>query len=306
MAAKSQDKILFGAALVLMLASAGWMALQSAKLSALRTSAETSITPSAYAPAGIDAPSVSTSTWPIAPSQPSGAEWIYDVFTPPEIYYDATTKKFSVTPPVVIIDKGPDVVVKPFGVELVSVRQDAFRLQLVGYIGGEGDYRGTFENARSGETVIGRTGTKIPDLGLTIKSFEVKRNKIISVESMPVYETVATAVVVDTATGEETTLNNKHRLIKGTPFATFKALGASETMEHKADGKFTVGDATYTVVSVTAEPPSAQVRKEAPDLKEPETKTLTPPAPVSPVPDSPVAPEQPAAPATATPFPFGT
>lgn len=304
MAAKSQDKILCGAALLLLLASAGWTLLQNSKLDALRNSAAVNAPQSAYSPAGIDAPTVSTKTWPVAPSQTRGAEWIYDVFTPPEIYYSETTKQFSVTPP----ETGPVVVEKeqPFGVTLVSVKQDAFRLQLVGYVGGEGDYRGTFEDTLSGETGVGRTGKVFPKLGLTIKSFEVKRNKIITKESMPVYDTVATAVVVDTKTGEETTLTNKKRLIKGTPIAVLKVGDAGETVEQKAGGTFTSGDATYTVVNVTAEPPSAEITKTSAAMKAPLTKTLTPALPVDAVPASPAASEHPATPAPATPFPFGS
>lgn len=302
MAAKSQDKILFGAALCLLLASAGWMALQRANLSELRTSSEVNITASAYEPAGIDAPTVSTKTWPPAPAQSGGVDWVYDVFTSPEIYYDDVTKQFTVTlpdhepPP-------PPPPPPPFGVELVQVRQDAFRLQLIGYIGEKDAYLGTFENTASGETVIGRAGKVIPDLGLTIKTFEVKHHKTLSADSMPIHDTEAIAVVVDNTTGDEVTLTNKRRHIKGTPFAILKAEGSTETTQHKAGGQYVVGDVTYTVVNVTAEPPSAEIRKESPDLTEPVTKTLTPSSPVAPVPASPETSEQPA---PSTSFPFGT
>ena len=302
MAAKSQDKILFGAALLLLLASAGWMALQGSKLSQFNDSNVVNPTSSDYVSAGIDAPAVATKTWPKAGGQTSGAEWIYDVFTPPEIYYDATSKKFSVTPPVAP-PVGPEVVV-PFGVELVQVKPDAFRLQLVGYIGSEGDYRGTFENTVSGETIIGRAGKTIPSLGLTIKTFEVKKITITSKESMPTYVTEATAVVVDTKTGDQITLTNKQRSISGEPFAVLKAAGNDQPVSYRAGATFQAGTAKYTVLSVTVEPPSVEIRKESPDLKEPITKTLTPLAPVAPLPDSPVT--EPQKPAPTTSFPFGT
>ena len=303
MAAPSQDKILFGAALCVLLASAGWMAMQSSKISKLRAASEVSITPSAYEPQGIDAPTVATKTWAPAPSQSGGPLWVYDVFTPPEIYYDSATAKFTVTLPP---PPPPPPPTTPFGVELVGIRQDTFRLQLIGYIGEEGDYRGTFENTLSGQTVIGRTGKKFSDLGLTIKSFDVKRKTIAIKESMPVIVTEATAVIVDDKTGEETHLTNHERRIKGDPFAVFRAEGSSTTFEHRVGSKFTIGDANYSVVSVVAEPPSAEVRKEAPDLTEPLTKTLTPAAPVAPVTPPPASGGQPAAaPAPAATFPFG-
>jgi hypothetical protein len=305
MAAKSQDKILFGAALVLLLASAGWMALQGSKLSALRASSEAAVNPAAYVPAGIDAPVTTSTTWPTAPAQTTGPEWIYDLFTPPEIYYNEATKKFTVTPPEIVkpedrVDTKPI----PFGVDLVQVKQDAFRLQLVGYIGVEGDYRGTFENAISGETIIGRAGKVIAGLDLTIRSFDVKRNTILSKDSMPVIETEATAVVVDNKTGEVTTLSNKNKHIKGTPFAVIKVSGSTETTDYKADAKFTVGDATYTVLRVTTEPPSVEIRKEAPGLKQAETKTLTPEGSNDPVGAPVPAASEPEAPPATVPPPF--
>lgn len=302
MAAKSQDKILFGAALVLLLASAGWALLQNSKLAAFRAPVNANVAQSAYVPAGIDAPRVSTRSWPLAPAQSRGAEWIYDVFTPPEIYYDANTKQFSVTPPSVVAVVKAEV---PFGLGLVKVKPDAFRLQLVGYVGGEGDYRGTFENAVTGDTIIGRAGKVIADLGLTIKSFEVKRNRIKPEEGMDLFETEATAVVVDNKTGDEIKLTNKSRRISGSPYAVLKPEGDDTLIEHKTGGKFTIGDSTYTVGEVTVEPPSAVVTKESANLTEPVTKTLTPVIPVDAVtvPSGETAPAD--APAAPSPFSFG-
>ena len=305
MAAKSQDKIIFGAALLLLLSSAGWLALQQSKLTGLRKTAASAVAPAAYVPTGVDAPTVSTSTWPSAPAQTRGPLWIYDVFTPPEIYYNDATKEFSVTPPVP--PKPPEVVVEPpFGVELVQVKQDVFRLQLVGYVGNTGDYRGTFENAITGDAFLGRAGKKIPALGLTIRTFDVKRNRVPAPDSMPIYETVATAVVVDDKTGEEVTLTNKKRLIKGTPIGVFKASDSGQTFEQKEGTSFTVGATRYTINSITAEPPSADVTKEAPDAKAPVTKSLTiPPPPAPPAADAPKS-DQPAPAAASSIFPPAT
>ena len=302
MAAKSQDKILCGVALLLLLGSAAWMFAQNSKLSDLRQ-ASSALSSTAYIPAGIDAPAVSTKVWPDAPPQSRGPLWVYDVFTSPEIYY-SKDKGFSVTPPV----EGPIVSppVAPFGVSLVQVKPDVFGLQLVGYIvAGPNDYRGNFENAVSGETIIGRAGKKIPALGLTIKSFEVRRNEVKVKGETTTYEMEAVAVIVDDKTGVETSLTNKRRLVTGTPIATLKVDGG-ETFQQKADTKFTVGDATYNVVSVSLEPPSAVVRKEAPDLKEPRTETLTLPVPAAPTTDGEAPAPAPAAAPAASPFPFPT
>jgi hypothetical protein len=303
MAAKSQDKIVFGVALLLLLASAGWMAMQGSKLSALRSAATASAGSAAYESSPITTSEVGTKTWPAAPAQTSGPLWVYDVFTPPEIYYNDTTKKFTVTPP-----EGPvvtPVIETPFGVSLVAVKLDAFRLQLVGYIGEEGDFRGNFENALSGETIIAREGKEIPDLGLKIKKFQVKRNRIESEESMVTYDYEATAVVVDMKSGEEISLTNKHRYISGKPIASIKIDGSGQVVDHKAGDTFTAGDATFKVVNVTDTPPSVEIVKTAPDLSEPLTKTLTPAVTIDAVP-APSGDSAPAPAPTETPFPFGT
>ncbi|HTJ78224.1 MAG TPA: hypothetical protein VL357_04445 [Rariglobus sp.] len=290
MAAKSQEKIIFGAALLVLLSSATWLVLQQSKIAALRKAPASVGAGAAYVPAGIDAPKVSTSTWPTPPAQTRGPDWIYDVFTPPEIYYNTSTKEFSVTPPA-----GPEavkVVEIPFGLDMVQVKPDVFRLQLVGYVGNAGAYQGTFENTVTGDTFLAKAGKKITSLGLTIRDFEVKRNRVPAPDSMPIYETVATAVVVDDKTGDEVTLTNKERRTKGTPIAVLKSAEGDQLFEQKAGTSFMVGTVKYTVNSVTLDPASAEVTKESPDLKEPVTKTLLVPVPtVAPV--SPATPEAP-------------
>lgn len=302
MAAKSQEKIIFGAALLVLLSSAAWLALQQSKLAALRKTSGAGAAQAAYVPAGVDAPTVSTNTWPVAPAQTRGAEWIYDVFTPPEIYYNEATKEFSVTPPVSPKAIQPEEA--PFGLELVQVKQDVFRLQLVGYVGNAGAYQGTFENTVTGDTFLAKAGKKIPSLGLTVRSFEVKRTRVPAPDSMPIYDTVATAIVIDDKTGDEVTLTNKERRTKGSPIAILKATGVDKPFEQKAGTSFTVGDATYTVRSVTIEPASAEVTKTAPDLKSPVTKPLAVPPPAVPAPAAPAAPAASKADQAPEPAPF--
>ncbi len=279
MAAQSQEKIIFGAALLALLAAGAWTFLQLPKLAALRKVSSSSTVQAAYVPVGLDASNVSTSIWPTAPAQTRGAEWIYDVFTPPEIYYNEATKEFSVTPPTTLVVEKP--VEIPFGLELIEIKQDVFRLQLVGYVGNVGSYLGTFENTVTGDTFLAKAGKKVPTLGLTVRAFEVKRNLVPAKDSMPIYETIATAVVVDDKTGAEIMLTNKQRLIKGSPIAVLKATGSDKLFEQKAQTSFSVGDVNYSVGVVAADPAAVEVTKTAPSLKSPETKTLTLSQPVA-------------------------
>ena len=296
MAAKSLDKILCGAALLMLLASLAWTLNQGGKKGGANGASRTPAEVLRYEPANLSEFHVSTQVWAPPAAQSGGAEWVYDVFTPPEIYYDLANKRFTVTPPAGPKDTLPPHPAQPFGVELVQVKQDAFRLQLVGYTGKPGNYRGTFENAVTGKTIIGQAGKKIADLELTIVSFEVKQNRTVQGTGKTVIiETEAVAQVSDDKTGEIFNLTNKSRLSKGSPIAYLKLDGSAEPVSYKAGATFTVGDASFTVVSVTFEPNEVVVTKESPSLKQPVTKTLTTaaPAPIA----SPVAPAAPAAPA---------
>jgi len=281
MAAKSLDKILCGAALLVLLASLAWTYNQGGKKGGANGSSRSN---SEYAPADLSEFRVSTQVWAPPAAQSGGPLWVYDVFTPPEIYYDVASKRFTVTPP------GPVVVevVKvepPFGVELVNVKQDAFRLQLVGYTGKEGNYKGIFENAVTGKTILGQKGKKIADLGLTIVSFEVNQIRTKQATGNTVIiETEAVAQVADDKTGEVFNLTNKNRLTKGTPIAYLKAEGSAEPVGYKVGATFTVGDATFTVNSVSFDTNEVVVTKESAALKLPLTKTLRVAGPAAPVP----------------------
>jgi hypothetical protein len=292
MAAKSLDKILCGAALLVMLSSLAWTLTQGGKRGGANSSSRADSESPLYVPTNLSEFRVNTPVWTPPPAQSGGSEWIYDVFTPPEIYYDQLTKRFTVTPPNSTQVLAVKPVEPPFGVELVSVKEDAFRLQLVGYTGKPGNYRGTFENALSGKTILAQAGFKIPDLELTIVSFEVNQNRTKQATGMDIIWTEAIAEVADDKTGEIFKLTNKSRLTKGTPIAYLKTDGSSEPVAYKAGAKFTVGDVTFTVTTVSFETNEVVVTKMSPGLKEPLTKMLklAVPAAAAPVPAPAAAP----------------
>jgi hypothetical protein len=299
MAAKSIDKILCGAASLIVLSSLGWSLSQGSK-SGGHLGRPESGTNAAYVPATLGELQVNTPVWLPPAAQQAGAEWIYEVFTPPEIYYDAASNRFTVTAPNSKLPSLP--VPEPaFGVELIQVKQDPFRLQLVGYTGKEGNYKGTFENTVSGKTVLGQAGNKVPDLELTIRSFEVKQNRTKQAKGMDIIETEAVAQVVDDKTGEVFNLTNKSRLTKGTPIAFLKLDGSAAPVPHRAGDTFTVGTATFKVLSVSFEPNEVVIVKDDPSLKQPLTKTLTPAAQAK-VSASPAAPTPAAVPVRAPDF----
>lgn len=159
----------------------------------------------AYTPTGSGMEATENPGWNQPSPQARGAEWVYELFTPPEIYYDPRSREFSVKPPVTA---GPEE--QSHAAPLVAP-PEPFRLQLVGYVGGEGSYLGTFENLATTEHILARTGRTLPELGVTIRDFQVKRVRREPDDSMPTSELIATAVVRDERTGEDVVLTNLER-----------------------------------------------------------------------------------------------
>ncbi len=289
MTTPASDKIFLATGGILFAGACAWAFMQQGQLTKLEGRVTVPSSGAAYTPEPLPAASISEAQlWPQATSLPRGPNWIYDVFTPPVIYYNKETKQFTVTPPiktviVVEVEKPP----VPFGLNLVKVVQYPFPLQLVGYVGTGADARGNFLNEQTGETILGTTGKKIPSLNMEIVKFsaEVIRETIDG--QLRVY-TVASARVRDLKTGKETELSNTKRLIEADPAVVVQVDGEGSTREFKAGESFTVGDYTYNIVSIQTEANTATVTKSGGELPEPETKTLT---------DKPVVPVEQAAPA---------
>ncbi|MDP3069027.1 MAG: hypothetical protein Q8N18_02005 [Opitutaceae bacterium] len=273
MALTQQDKVLLGGALTLALASAGvfgWFTLRHAGPAEIPP---VQLVESPYDAKAPSTPPIKAETWAAPVAQSRGREWIYDTFTPPEIFYNTRSRQFTVKPPSSLVD---DDQLEVFGVELVSVKPEPFRLQLIGYSGGEGTWRGTFVNVPTGEVIVAGSGHRVAKLGLVIKSLEVAAQAVRIGESMPVRQTVATAVILDEKTRRETTITNRERVFTGTVFAFVALPGSTATREVRAGDSFLVGDATFRVEKVETSPPSIEIAKEAPTLTQPDRRTLTP------------------------------
>lgn len=273
MALTQQDKALIGGALVLALASAGvfgWMTFRHSGPAAI---APVELVSSPYDSKTPDAPPVKTETWAAPVAQSRGREWIYDTFTPPEIFYNSRSKQFTVKPPSSLLDESE---LEVFGVELVAVKPEPFRLQLIGYSGSAGNWRGTFTNVLTGETILAGPGRRISNLGVTIKSLEVGTQTVRIGESMPVRQTVATAVVLDEKNGRETTITNLARVFTGTVSAFVASPGVAGTREVRTGEAFKIGEATFRIEKVQTTPPSIDIVKESSTLTQPDRRTLTP------------------------------
>ena len=275
MAAVSQHKIFLVSSLAVAVASAavfGTLAWRNTR-GPHGPVARVTLADAPYTPTATDAPAVKTDTWNQPVAQTRGRDWVYDAFTPPEIFYNARSKHFTVKPPLGASEDAPE---EPFGLELASVRPEPFRLQLIGYAGGEGDWRGTFQNVATGEVFLAAAGRRMPNLALSIKQLEVKTVEVKLPESMATQQRIATAVVHDDKTGKDITLTHRERQFTGGLSAFVAQSGEAATREVREGETFTIGSASYRIDKISLAPASVEVTKESPNLSQPDHRTLTP------------------------------
>lgn len=232
--------------------------------------------------------------WAEPKSQSAGDKWLFDVFTPPKIYYNEETKQFTVIPPVRTVIEGPVVVDPPkpeFGLKLAKVEQPLFRLQLVGAVNFGPDARGTFSNSITGDIIIATKGRKIPELNLEITQFTAERRRTSVVGGSDIIIETITATVKDTETGVETRLDARTRLPEGGLKATLIASDGTERVV-RAGETLTEGETTFQIVDLTLDPQAVTVKKITAEQPEGVTEVLTlaPPAVESPAPAESAAP----------------
>lgn len=275
MAALSQEKILLVASLAFVAASGlvfGSLAWRNTRLPRDPV-ARVRLPDTAYAATVADVPAVKTRAWSAPAAQSRGREWVYDMFTPPEIFYNLRSQLFTVKPPPSGVDEAP---VEAFGLELVGVRPEPFRLQLIGYVGGEGNWRGTFENLVSGEVFLAAAGRRVADLALSIRSLDVQAASVVLPDSMTTQQRVATAVVRDERTGRDITLTHRERRFTGGLAALVAAPGDPAPRELRQGETLRLGAASYRIEKIQLAPPRIDVTKESPTLLQPDRRTLAP------------------------------
>jgi hypothetical protein len=218
-------------------------------------------------------PMTAKASWAPPGAEARGEKWIFELFTPPEIYFDPKSQNFFVSPP------KPSAVAAPseFGLELLSVRREPFRLQLVGFIGDNESASGTFENLVTSEHFLARSRRSVPDLEVTIQDFMVARQRVDASDPASPSERVAIATVRDERTNEVQTLTNRERAFVGEFVATVQ-FGGPNPMRYELHEGETVehNEVSYRIEKLQADPPTAQVVKLLPDHLSTEARMLQP------------------------------
>lgn len=267
------DKLLVGLGAALLAVSGGWMWVHQVDITRLRHQPVTAeLAGAAYVASGLRLPEAKTAAWPKPVAQSQGSGWLYEVFTPPVIYYNPLAKSFTVTPPMNLADGGA-----PFGLELLDVNFEPYRLQLVGYFGEPGDFLAAFVSPHQPETWLARSGRRFDQLGLTLKSFDVKKVVVAHTDAWPVYDVAALAVLFDEKSGTEVVLDSRARKLTDTPFAVLRlvAAGSAPRTLHEGD-TFSDDTGSYRIERIQVDPPEVVVARQTPGLPLPETRILRP------------------------------
>jgi len=200
-------------------------------------------------------------SWAKAEPQSRGRGWVFDLFTPPEIEYNAATQEYRVKTtgeelPTVVAVVIEESIAEPV---LLGVRYDDYPLQLTGFIGAGAQALGIFENRQSGETLLLRTGDWVESLGIEVLDFKVAQVTAEIPESMSVRENRAVATVRD-HDGQVLTIR-EGLILPGTALLARIAIG--EAVRELPEGAvLTQGPISYRVDKIRLAPASVDVTKE--------------------------------------------
>jgi len=288
MSLKAKDNLLISVGAIAVLFTTTWAVLQQSKIVAFTAPVIAPNSGQAYEPHDLKLIMPPSENWAKVEAQPTGENWIYNVFTPPKIYYNIQSKQFTVIPPQATVGNEPSetpVLVTIKNIELVKVVQPLFRLQLIGYIGEEGSYRGTFNNEITGKTFFATSGRKVPELNLEILTFKAERSRTSVAGGSTIVEVTAFAKVKDTITGNEYNLEPSKRLSEGSPKATIKLSDGAEKVVSQGD-IFSDNSINFLVGTIVQTPPSISVTKSGSSLLLPIEEIIIPKPPEAIVPDA--------------------
>lgn len=208
--------------------------------------------------------------WSAPDPQSAGLDWLFDLFTPPEIFFNPETEEYTVV-------AEPPEPPAPFGIELVGVRSGEYRLQLTGWVTGRtGDYLIQLQNLETGMVSNVRVGRAYPDMDVEVRSFRVDREPVERGGQAAVNVDVGRLVILDTRTDREITLVSTERRLDDTPTAEFRST-TDPDREFRGQAGHRFEHDGYAFIIEAISPPTVSVtRVSLEDEEDRETRTLVP------------------------------
>lgn len=224
-----------------------------------------------------EVPEFEDQNWRPARSQSRGEDWVFDVFTPPVIYYDPNSSEFAVTPPSREIVNTVDSTWTAFDLELLEVRLKPYKLQLVGYAGEQGSYVAYFENTATGEIVLLKVGQESPELGVRLTEFEERQVRTQNdEEDTPVLQSVGVAKLDDYSSGVEMSLTNLETKMFSDLEAKVRLLPAGVIRYVQEGSRLELESGDYVIEDLSADPQEAMITKISKDGDRRFSRTIKP------------------------------
>ncbi|ACB76131.1 Amuc_1100 family pilus-like protein [Opitutus terrae] len=218
--------------------------------------------------------------WRAPASQRRGDDWIYDLFTPPQIRYEQRSGRLVVVcePLALVMDETTAIGSgdADFPLTLKRIEPEPFRLQLVGLVGPRDAPRGVFENVLSGEMLLIGAQTSIGSLALTVEQVFVERRRAAEASDAPLAPPVATAIVRDERTGTRVTLTTASRSFTSELVAFIaSAPSDDETQAVRAGDLIRDGAVVYRIEKIQLAPAAVSVSKWGAGQLAPESRMLS-------------------------------
>ena len=270
---KIYDKLLLAVAVLLLVGGVFLYLQKSGNAPSLSAPINVEPADNPYAAETVPSSESHEANWPEPVAQSAGPEWIYDVFTPPEIYIDKdgnfVPTGWKPTPPP-----------PPFGIYLAEIERKRYRIQLEGYI--EEDRSDSSKtlllllNEESQKQVRARPGDERPEAEFELLNFDIQRIR----DGDSSIEIVAKATIKDQRSGEEVVLTHGEvRYDSGFTVVIRSEEDASYIKEFgEAPTTFDGPVGQYTLLEINLEESAVTVEKLAAEQQESETRILTVPA----------------------------
>lgn len=223
-------------------------------------------------PAGLSEPS---GVWNAPPSQSWDPKAIFEVFTPPLIYYQKEANTFSLTPPLLSEGIGGD-----FGIELVGIERKLYRIQLGGFTQGPALVDSgpivLLYNLETRELLRAHRGQRFAQDQFTLLDFRTRKYFEKQQDGTRLLFNNATCLILDERLNEEVTLSTAGKRLTRRAEAIFKATGNSSLVLKTIEGEiFEIDGQKFIVHEINPESRTVEVEKISGVQNKPEIQILT-------------------------------
>lgn len=280
---KFYDKLLLLIAVLALVGGVAYYMMNSGKAASVGFGSVLPLGDSPYEAIPIPHSDARVADWPEPGPQPVGEEWLYYVFTPPQIFIDEQGNFTAIAP----VPPPPPV---PFGIYLAEFFQKPYRVQIQGFSGDpkkpEECVIFLFDEERQIRFFI-RPGQTNDEAEVEVVDFVIDRKVDAAVGEVSI---TVFATVLDKRTGKTVKLVDGERLFEDEITIILKSREDPQVLirNPKVGETFETELGSYILKEINLEEQSVTVEKQASEETEAETRTLSVATSTAPIPTQPV------------------